>query len=87
MPTRKIEDPSDLSWCPPKCNHPEHEPAKMRFLPPGTYEHECPACHVKTTFTVLAVRWATGKYEREPISGDIGIPRFTVGAFVLDGAS
>lgn len=89
MPTKKIADPcdSDSSWCSPKCHHPDHEPARMVVRPSGTYEHECPACHAKTTFTVSAVRWVAGKYERKPIPGDIGIPRFTVGTFVLDGAS
>lgn len=49
MPTRKIHDfsPSHSS-----CNHPEHNPPSMIVLPPGLYEHTCPRCGQKQTFTV-----------------------------------
>lgn len=49
MPTRKIADP------PPLCRHPEHLPPTLIVFPPGTYEHECPACGNKMIFTVNSV--------------------------------
>lgn len=51
MPTRKIAEP-DEGWNRRPCRHPEHEPPKFRVFEPGTWEHECPACGHKVTFTV-----------------------------------
>lgn len=34
------------------CRHPEHNPPSMIVLKPGVYEHTCPACGKKRTFTV-----------------------------------
>lgn len=39
-------------WSVPACRHPEHNPPGMISLPPGAYEHSCPACGHSTTFTV-----------------------------------
>lgn len=45
------------------CTHPEHEPPTMIVLEPGVYEHECPGCHHKTTFTVRPMVWqARGRW-------------------------
>lgn len=63
MPTRKIAD-FPRQKADPKfdkdgylkklmgCQHPEHKPPTHMSLPPGIYEHECPACRDKQTFTV-----------------------------------
>ena len=85
MPTRRILDSEDIpTWKRNKCSHPEHGPPTMMVFKPGTYEHECPACGKKTTFTVRAACWASDRYEREDIPDDIGIARrFTVGDFAL----
>lgn len=49
MPTKKIADfPIGK-----KCLHPEHEPPTMRLFEPGIYEHICPKCGQKKTFTVF----------------------------------
>lgn len=43
------------------CRHPEHDPPEHIVLPPGFYEHECPACGRKIQFTVWssqALAWA-----------------------------
>jgi len=53
MPTRKIDS---ANW-PTPCQHPEHKPPTMTALPPGTYEHECPKCHGKQFFVVIAERF------------------------------
>lgn len=37
---------------PDPCFHPGHNPPGNIVLPPGVYEHTCPACLRKTTFTV-----------------------------------
>lgn len=34
------------------CSHPEHNPPSMRVFEPGVYEHTCPKCGAKKTFTV-----------------------------------
>lgn len=34
------------------CQDPEHEPPTMRVFAPGTYEHTCPGCGHKGTFTI-----------------------------------
>jgi hypothetical protein len=34
------------------CLHPEHNPPGMIVLPSGVYEHTCPGCGNKITFTV-----------------------------------
>ncbi len=47
MPTKKI---SDLPQS--QCNHPEHNPPMHQVFENGIYEHECPACGKKKTFTV-----------------------------------
>jgi hypothetical protein len=46
MTLRKIGD------IPMPCPHPEHNPPNMILLPPGVYEHTCPACGKKAKFTV-----------------------------------
>ena len=45
--TRKISGPM-----PPKCNHPEHNPPGYMVYVSGFYEHICPACGQRQTFTV-----------------------------------
>lgn len=35
-----------------QCRSPEHFPPSMIVLPPGLYEHECPACGAKERFRV-----------------------------------
>ncbi len=34
------------------CKHPEHNPPGHIVLPPGVYEHTCPACGIRIVFTV-----------------------------------
>ena len=53
MPTRKVRDldPSET------CTHPEHNPPMHMVYRDGVYEHECPACGNKQTFTVRGPRW------------------------------
>lgn len=69
MPTRKIADlPKPSTWTMPKagrpkCSHPEHNPPDRVSLPPGIYEHECPACGHKTIFTVPVVTWTGNPYD------------------------
>lgn len=63
MPTRKIGDlpklPDGRHKPPEKpCFHPEHNPPSMKVYQPGVYEHECPACGRKLTFTVPCVYFA-----------------------------
>jgi len=36
------------------CLHPEHDPPSHMVLEPGIYEHTCPNCGRKMTFTVNA---------------------------------
>lgn len=43
---RKIAD------APRPCLHPEHNPPSHLSLPPGTYEHVCPACKTPLVFHV-----------------------------------
>jgi hypothetical protein len=43
---RKIAD------IPRPCTNPGHYPPNMIVLPPGVYEHVCPGCGQKMTFTV-----------------------------------
>lgn len=57
MPTRKLDDDTDLSQEPRPCLHPEHNPPRMRVFTPGLYEYECPACHQKVTFRVRRLGW------------------------------
>ncbi len=59
MPTKKI---SDLPHQ-PICRNPEHNPPSMRVFEPGVYEHTCPGCGHKMTFTVPAR--PTWQYELE----------------------
>lgn len=47
MPTKKLDEPRFVP-----CAHPEHEPPKHRVFEPGRYEHTCPGCGKRTTFTV-----------------------------------
>ena len=47
MPTVKIKDAP-----PPPCQNSEHNPPTMMVWEPGTYEHTCPSCGDKQTFTV-----------------------------------
>ncbi len=37
------------------CRDPEHNPPSMMVYPPGVYEHTCPRCEEKKTFTVRPV--------------------------------
>lgn len=46
MPTRKIAD------LPQPCRDPDHEPPLFQSLERGVYEHVCPGCSQRTTFTV-----------------------------------
>lgn len=57
MPTRRIGDaPPTAIWQPKDlCTSPEHYAPIHAMLEPGLYEHECPMCHEKFTFTVAAV--------------------------------
>ena len=34
------------------CMNPSHDPPSNMVLPPGTYQHTCPGCGNKVTFTV-----------------------------------
>jgi hypothetical protein len=56
MPTRKI---ADLPL-PRVCRDPEHNPPMHMTYENGVYEHECPWCHHKQTFTVNKPTHATG---------------------------
>lgn len=49
MPTRKISD------LPRTCQHPAHNPPSMMVYSPGVWEHVCPSCGSKQTFTVQEV--------------------------------
>lgn len=44
---------------PRPCLHPEHNPPSMIVLEPGIYEHTCPGCGHRTTFTVMGPFWST----------------------------
>ena len=48
--TRRV---GDLPGGPP-CPSPEHDPPAHMVYRPGVYEHVCPRCGRKTTFTVKA---------------------------------
>lgn len=50
MGTRKI---ADLPVWP--CSHPGHKPPQHQVFQPGVYEHVCPACGLRTTFTVRRI--------------------------------
>ncbi len=52
MPIRKI---ADLPQGP--CTGLDHLPPAHIVHPPGIYEHECPSCGKKTTFTVPETMW------------------------------
>lgn len=43
MPIKKVGN-----W-PTTCTHPDHNFPNMIVLPPGIYEHTCPACGAKQT--------------------------------------
>jgi len=59
MPTRKIADmPLPDQWR-RVCTHPEHNPPSMMVYQPGVYEHTCPGCGRRVTFTVPMVWWST----------------------------
>jgi hypothetical protein len=45
MPLRKIGGPEFPEDKEKYCTDPEHNPPTHLYLTPGTYEHECPACH------------------------------------------
>jgi len=45
-PTKKIDD------APIPCVHPEHNPPSHMVYDPGVWEHTCPGCGKKITFTV-----------------------------------
>lgn len=53
MPLRKI---NDLLL---PCLHPDHNPPNNIVLPPGEYEHICPACHKVTVFFVHGIICST----------------------------
>lgn len=38
-----------------QCNHPEHDPATLKYREPGLYRHTCPACGVRKEFEVPLV--------------------------------
>ena len=46
---KKIDDGK---WVKNPCLCPEHNPPMHIVLEPGTYEHTCPLCGHKITFTV-----------------------------------
>jgi hypothetical protein len=51
MPTKKI---ADFTY---PCLHPEHNPPSMRVFESGIWEHTCPSCGHKQTFTVVRPIW------------------------------
>lgn len=69
MPTKKITAlPKSDS-----CLHPEHEPPTMIVLEPGVYEHTCPGCRRKVTFTVRPMYARVGQLLVEPMSRWTGV--------------
>ncbi len=47
------------------CTDPEHKPPMHIVLEPGVYEHTCPGCGAKITFTIQAktynnFEWVSG---------------------------
>ena len=52
MGTRKIAELRQEQTC----MHPEHEPPKFMVYSPGVWEHVCPACGKKVTFTVYPIQ-------------------------------
>lgn len=53
MPIRRIEEePGWLIRQKPICRSECHDPPSMMYLPPGRYEHTCPACGEATEFFV-----------------------------------
>ena len=57
MPTRKIDDNSDLAWMVHPCLDREHNPPSMRVYEAGLWEHTCPSCGKVQLFRV----WHTGR--------------------------
>jgi len=53
MPTKKIADLPNRETC----IHPDHNPPTDIVYSPGVYEHECPNCHYKQTFTIRYPRY------------------------------
>lgn len=53
MPLRKLGDLHNHQTC----RHPDHDPPTMIVLPDGIYEHTCPGCGQKTTFTIQRATW------------------------------
>lgn len=53
MPTRKLAELPRAK----RCRHPDHLPASMVVRPPGLYEHVCPACGRRITFSI----WPEGE--------------------------
>jgi len=45
----------------PPCFSPEHYPPGNIVLDPGEYEHTCPQCGYKTTFTVYGTYCTTNQ--------------------------
>ena len=56
MPLRRLDDKEPYPWREP-CKNPEHKPPAHIVLKPGRYEHTCPACKIKTYFTVPEQNW------------------------------
>lgn len=54
MPTKRIDPPEGKRPATP-CFDRDHSPPTMQCFPPGTYEHTCPTCGAKVTFTVPAI--------------------------------
>jgi hypothetical protein len=59
MPTRKIADLAPpmgpYQDKHPACYSAQHNPPTHMVFEPGVYEHECPSCGHKVTFTVSRV--------------------------------
>lgn len=51
MPTKKLNDKTSYDFL-ASCRHPDHDIPTMIVYTPGTYEHVCAGCGVKTYFTV-----------------------------------
>lgn len=47
----------------PPCRHSEHNPPSMILLSPGIYEHVCPGCGQKSTFTVSGTYCNTSGFQ------------------------
>jgi hypothetical protein len=61
MPTKKIADLPDprgyYTKPKPPCHDPSHNPPTHMVYEPGIWEHECPGCGEKRTFTVQTSHW------------------------------